>query len=99
MCPIVRPFFLLDQLVSLAEFGLRRAIVRTGMMATVLFVAETVPTFGPLLDLIGMIDWFLASPPPFRFPIIQFVHSGGSVLMMTSLVRLYCLFKSFWKTN
>jgi len=27
--------------------------VRTGMMILVLFVAETVPSFGPLLDLMG----------------------------------------------
>jgi hypothetical protein len=27
--------------------------IRTGMMCLILFVAETVPTFGPLLDLIG----------------------------------------------
>lgn len=27
--------------------------VRTGIMACVLFVAESVPTFGPLLDLVG----------------------------------------------
>ncbi|KAF7639355.1 Aa_trans domain-containing protein [Meloidogyne graminicola] len=34
------------------EFGWKRVIIRTGMMALVLFVAETVPSFGPLLDLI-----------------------------------------------
>ena len=35
------------------KFGLKRVVVRTTMMGLVLFVAETVPTFGPLLDLIG----------------------------------------------
>lgn len=35
------------------DFGLKRVIVRTAMMCIILFVAETVPTFGPLLDLIG----------------------------------------------
>jgi vesicular inhibitory amino acid transporter len=35
------------------EFGYKRVIVRTGMMVAVAFVAESVPTFGPLLDLMG----------------------------------------------
>nr|CAD2203815.1 unnamed protein product [Meloidogyne enterolobii] len=35
------------------DFGWKRVVVRTGMMILVLFVAETVPSFGPLLDLMG----------------------------------------------
>lgn len=35
------------------RFGPKRAIVRTGIMVAVVFVAESVPTFGPLLDLVG----------------------------------------------
>uniref|UniRef100_A0A914I0J2 Amino acid transporter transmembrane domain-containing protein n=1 Tax=Globodera rostochiensis TaxID=31243 RepID=A0A914I0J2_GLORO len=35
------------------EFGWKRVVVRSSMMALVLLVAETVPTFGPLLDLVG----------------------------------------------
>uniref|UniRef100_A0A1I8B0S5 Aa_trans domain-containing protein n=1 Tax=Meloidogyne hapla TaxID=6305 RepID=A0A1I8B0S5_MELHA len=34
------------------DFGWKRVVARTGMMALALFVAETVPSFGPLLDLI-----------------------------------------------
>ncbi|KAL3077918.1 hypothetical protein niasHS_013447 [Heterodera schachtii] len=36
------------------EFGWKRVVVRSSMMALVLLVAETVPTFGPLLDLVGV---------------------------------------------
>jgi len=35
------------------KFGPKRVMVRTGMMVAVVFVAESVPTFGPLLDLMG----------------------------------------------
>lgn len=35
------------------HFCWQRALVRTGMMLAVVFVAESLPTFGPLLDLVG----------------------------------------------
>lgn len=35
------------------KFGIKRVLVRTGIMIAVVFVAESVPTFGPLLDLVG----------------------------------------------
>ncbi|TKR87045.1 hypothetical protein L596_011518 [Steinernema carpocapsae] len=35
------------------HFCLKRVLVRTGMMVAVVFVAESVPVFGPLLDLMG----------------------------------------------
>uniref|UniRef100_A0AAF5D8D0 Aa_trans domain-containing protein n=2 Tax=Strongyloides stercoralis TaxID=6248 RepID=A0AAF5D8D0_STRER len=35
------------------KFGIKRIIVRTSIMILVVFVAESVPNFGPLLDLIG----------------------------------------------
>jgi len=35
------------------EFGMRRVIVRVSIMFCVVFAAESVPTFGPLLDLVG----------------------------------------------
>ncbi|CAI2354364.1 unnamed protein product [Caenorhabditis sp. 36 PRJEB53466] len=35
------------------KFGVQRVLVRTGIMIAVVFVAESVPTFGPLLDLVG----------------------------------------------
>ncbi|KAI6189674.1 Aa-trans domain-containing protein [Aphelenchoides bicaudatus] len=35
------------------EFCLKRVIVRVSMMIAVVFAAESVPTFGPLLDLVG----------------------------------------------
>ncbi|CAB3398185.1 unnamed protein product [Caenorhabditis bovis] len=38
---------------NISEFGIKRVIVRTGIMVAVVFVAESVPTFGPLLDLVG----------------------------------------------
>lgn len=36
-----------------SDFGLKRVITRTCIMLCVVFVAETVPNFGPLLDLFG----------------------------------------------
>ncbi|KAI1697251.1 transmembrane amino acid transporter protein domain-containing protein [Ditylenchus destructor] len=35
------------------HFGLKRVFVRTGTLLTVVFVAESLPTFGPLLDFVG----------------------------------------------
>uniref|UniRef100_A0A915Q0H5 Amino acid transporter transmembrane domain-containing protein n=1 Tax=Setaria digitata TaxID=48799 RepID=A0A915Q0H5_9BILA len=35
------------------DFCWQRVLVRTGMMLTVVFVAESLPTFGPLLGLVG----------------------------------------------
>jgi vesicular inhibitory amino acid transporter len=38
---------------TLVEFGIKRVLVRTGMMLLVMLVAEAVPNFGPVLNLIG----------------------------------------------
>uniref|UniRef100_A0AC34RNC6 Amino acid transporter transmembrane domain-containing protein n=2 Tax=Panagrolaimus sp. JU765 TaxID=591449 RepID=A0AC34RNC6_9BILA len=35
------------------EFGLKRVIIRTLVMVAVVLVAETVPKFGPMLNLVG----------------------------------------------
>ncbi|CAJ0959221.1 unnamed protein product, partial [Mesorhabditis belari] len=35
------------------HFGIGRVVVRSGIMVCVVIVAETIPTFGPLLDLVG----------------------------------------------
>ncbi|TKR92234.1 hypothetical protein L596_006927 [Steinernema carpocapsae] len=35
------------------HFGIKRVAVRTGLMIAILFSAETVPSFGPILNLIG----------------------------------------------
>ncbi|KAK0429491.1 hypothetical protein QR680_011405 [Steinernema hermaphroditum] len=35
------------------HFGIKRVAVRTGLMIAVLFMAATVPSFGPILNLIG----------------------------------------------
>ncbi|XGW04256.1 hypothetical protein V3C99_015424 [Haemonchus contortus] len=35
------------------HFGWQRALIRTGTMLAVAFIAETIPNFGPLLDLFG----------------------------------------------
>uniref|UniRef100_A0AC34FU19 Amino acid transporter transmembrane domain-containing protein n=1 Tax=Panagrolaimus sp. ES5 TaxID=591445 RepID=A0AC34FU19_9BILA len=35
------------------EFGIKRVLVRTGTMICVTFLAESVPNFGPMLDLMG----------------------------------------------
>jgi hypothetical protein len=35
------------------EFCLKRVIVRCSMMVAVVFAAESVPSFGPILDLVG----------------------------------------------
>lgn len=34
-------------------FGIKRVIVRCSVMVGVVFVAESVPSFGPMLDLVG----------------------------------------------
>lgn len=34
-------------------FGWKRVVVRTGVMASIVFVAESVPSFGPVLDFFG----------------------------------------------
>ncbi|CAJ0590942.1 unnamed protein product [Cylicocyclus nassatus] len=35
------------------HFGWQRVVIRTGIMVAVVFVAESIPNFGPLLDLFG----------------------------------------------
>ncbi|TKR87049.1 hypothetical protein L596_011522 [Steinernema carpocapsae] len=35
------------------HFGIKRVFVRTAMMVAVVFVAESIPTFGPVLNLLG----------------------------------------------
>ncbi|KIH42591.1 hypothetical protein ANCDUO_27424 [Ancylostoma duodenale] len=35
------------------DFCWQRVVIRTGIMIAVVFVAETIPNFGPLLDLFG----------------------------------------------
>jgi hypothetical protein len=35
------------------EFGIKRVWIRSGMMVAVIFVAESVPNFGPVLNLMG----------------------------------------------
>ncbi|KAK6753934.1 hypothetical protein RB195_013118 [Necator americanus] len=35
------------------HFGWQRVLIRTGIMVAVVFVAESIPNFGPLLDLFG----------------------------------------------
>lgn len=42
-----------QQPVHVAEFGTKRILLRSGMMAAILFVAETVPSFGPVLNFMG----------------------------------------------
>lgn len=37
----------------LLEFGLHRIIIRSGLLCTIIFVALTVPSFGPILNLLG----------------------------------------------
>ena len=39
--------------IQFLAFGWKRVVIRTGIMAGVAFVAESVPNFGPLLDLVG----------------------------------------------
>lgn len=35
------------------EFGVKRVLIRSGTLMAVVFAAETLPTFGPLLELVG----------------------------------------------
>jgi hypothetical protein len=53
------------------RFCLKRVIVRLSMMACVVFAAESVPTFGPLLDLIGGSTLALTS---IVFPCVFFLY-------------------------
>jgi vesicular inhibitory amino acid transporter len=42
---LILPFF--------AEFGIKRVIIRTSTILGVLFIAQSVPNFGPILSFIG----------------------------------------------
>ncbi|VDK44068.1 unnamed protein product [Anisakis simplex] len=57
------------------EFGWKRVLCRSVMMAAVIFVAETVPEFGVLLDLVGGSTITLMA---LIFPVIfnLFLHAG-----------------------
>uniref|UniRef100_A0A914ZEA2 Amino acid transporter transmembrane domain-containing protein n=1 Tax=Parascaris univalens TaxID=6257 RepID=A0A914ZEA2_PARUN len=57
------------------EFGVKRVLCRSAMMAAVVFVAETVPEFGVLLDLVGGSTITLMA---LIFPVIfnLFLHAG-----------------------
>ncbi|KAH7713114.1 Protein Y32F6A.4, partial [Aphelenchoides avenae] len=35
------------------NFGVKRVLVRSGVLLSVVFVGESLPTFGPVLDLVG----------------------------------------------
>ncbi|GMT36283.1 hypothetical protein PFISCL1PPCAC_27580 [Pristionchus fissidentatus] len=52
------------------SFCWQRVLVRTGIMVAVVFVAESIPSFGPLLDLVGGSTLTLSS---IVFPCIFFV--------------------------
>ncbi|KAH7724128.1 Protein Y32F6A.4 [Aphelenchoides avenae] len=53
------------------HFGWKRVAVRTGVMVAIVFVAESVPTFGPLLDLMGGSTVTLTS---LIFPVIFYIY-------------------------
>lgn len=59
------------------HFGLKRILVRSGMMLAVVFVAESIPTFGPLLDLIGSSTMVLTS---LTFPCLFYLYLQASEL-------------------
>lgn len=50
---IVRMISKMNSKNDLTDFGWQRIVSRSGMMLAVVFVAETVPNFGVLLDLVG----------------------------------------------
>ena len=41
------------EFLSKIEFGWKRVALRTGLVALALFIAESVPSFGRILDLVG----------------------------------------------
>uniref|UniRef100_A0A914CIU1 Amino acid transporter transmembrane domain-containing protein n=1 Tax=Acrobeloides nanus TaxID=290746 RepID=A0A914CIU1_9BILA len=45
------------------EFGFKRVLLRAGVLLCTLFFAETIPTFGPLLNLIGASTFNLITLP------------------------------------
>ncbi|KAH7704644.1 Protein Y32F6A.4 [Aphelenchoides avenae] len=60
-----------DRLGVPHQFGIKRVIVRTAVLASVVFVAESVPNFGPVLDLVGGSTLTLTS---LVFPCIFYVY-------------------------
>ncbi|KAI1720752.1 transmembrane amino acid transporter protein domain-containing protein [Ditylenchus destructor] len=53
------------------HFGLKRVFVRTGTLLAVVFVGETLPTFGPLLDFVGGSTMALSS---IIFPCVFYLY-------------------------
>ncbi|XGW31750.1 hypothetical protein V3C99_010146 [Haemonchus contortus] len=53
------------------HFGWQRVLLRTGTMLAIVFVGESIPSFGPILDLIGGSTQTLASV---IFPVLFYVH-------------------------
>ena len=66
-------------LIPALEFGWKRVAVRSGVLFVVVFVAESVPNFGPLLNLVGGSAVTLSSV---IFPSIFFLYltAGDKVL-------------------
>ncbi|KAH7712139.1 Protein Y32F6A.4 [Aphelenchoides avenae] len=52
-------------------FGVKRVLVRSGVLLSVVFVGESVPTFGPVLDLVGGSTLTLTS---LVFPCIFYIY-------------------------
>ncbi|VDO81525.1 unnamed protein product [Haemonchus placei] len=53
------------------HFGWQRVLLRTGTMLAVVFVGESIPSFGPILDLIGGSTQTLACV---IFPVLFYVY-------------------------
>ncbi|KAI6242280.1 Amino acid transporter, transmembrane family-containing protein [Aphelenchoides fujianensis] len=63
------------------EFGIQRILLRSAMMAAVVFTAETMPSFGPVLNLIGASTVTLTCvifPPLFFLWLVARERSGGA---------------------
>ncbi|KAI6243311.1 Amino acid transporter, transmembrane family-containing protein [Aphelenchoides fujianensis] len=63
------------------EFGIQRVLLRSAMMAAVVFTAETMPSFGPVLNLIGASTVTLTCvifPPLFFVWLVARERSGGA---------------------
>ena len=53
MCRIVCVACCSSHILIMIDFCLKRVLVRTSVLASIVFIAESVPSFGPVLDFFG----------------------------------------------
>lgn len=58
-------------LFHVAEFSTKRFVIRTGLMCVAIFLAESLPNFGPLMSLVGGTSTTMTA---FMMPVIFFMY-------------------------